>query len=320
MRALVWDGRELRFVGDVPEPGLTVETALVRVHLAGICSTDLQILQGYMGFRGIPGHEFVGQVIEGPADWKGRRVVGEINFACHRCETCQAGRERHCPTRTVLGIQGADGAFADLVRIPVANLHAVPDGVDDRSAVFVEPLAAAFEAAIQTRGLAGGKTVVVGAGKLGLLVAQVLARRGDDVAVVCRSARARRRVEGLGLEPTDARSAPRGRDLVVDATGAVEGIEIARELVRPRGTIVLKSTVAAQYALDLAPLVVHEISLIGSRCGPFGPALGALATSSVEVSPLLEDVYPLERGLEAMQAAARPGNLKLLLEPGGNVH
>lgn len=316
MHALVWDGDELRFVDDVPPPALTEGTALVRVHLAGICSTDLQILQGYMGFRGILGHEFVGEVIDGPDEWKGRRVVGEINFACGRCETCEAGHPRHCPTRTVLGIQGADGTFADLVRIPVGNLHEVPEGVPDRSAVFTEPLAAAFEAEIQTRELAGGTTTVLGAGKLGLLVAQVLASRGDRVQVVVRSSGTRRRVEALGLEATDARSAARGRDLVIEATGAIEGLELALSIVRPLGTVVAKSTVAANHALDLAPIVIHEITVIGSRCGPFAPALEALRTNTVSVAPLLDEIHPLERGVEAIRAAGRPGALKFLLESG----
>jgi len=313
MRALVWDGRELRFISDVPTPSVVAGTALVRVGFAGICSTDLQILQGYMGFRGIPGHEFVGRVVDGPEGWAGRRVVAEINFACGRCETCAAGRRRHCPARTVLGIQDADGAFADFVRIPIENLHVVPDEVPDRTAVFVEPLAAAFEAEAQTRGLAGGHATVLGAGKLGLLIAQVLAARGDRVSVVCRSSGARRRVEELGLAATDAKSATRGRDLVVEATGSIEGLAIAMDLVRPLGTIVAKSTVAAHHTLDLAPIVIHEISLIGSRCGPFEPALEALRTNAVSVAPLLEGIYPIERGAEAFEAAARPGALKFLL-------
>ena len=316
MRALVWDGDDLRFVEDVPDPALTDGHALVRVHLAGICSTDLQILQGYMGFEGVLGHEFVGEVVEGPDSWRGRRVVGEINFSCGRCPTCTAGRARHCPTRTVLGIQGADGTFADLVRIPLANLHAVPDQVPDRSAVFTEPLAAAFEADLQTRSFAGGRSTVVGAGKLGMLVAQVLAARGDDVEVVCRSSVARKRVDSLGLAPAEARTAERNRDLVVEASGAIEGLSLAVSLVRPLGAIVAKSTVAAHHTLDLAPIVVNEISMIGSRCGPFKPALDALATGSISVDPLLEEVYPLERGLDAVAAAARPGTLKFLLEAG----
>ncbi len=316
MRGLVWDGHRLRFVDAIPSPVRTAETALVRVRLAGICSTDLQILRGYMGFRGIPGHEFVGEVIEGPAPWPGRRVVGEINFSCGRCVTCRNGHRRHCPTRTVLGIQGADGAFADFVRIPVANLHAVPDEVDDQTAVFAEPLAAAHEAALQTAALTGGRTTVVGAGKLGLLVAQVLTARGDDVSVVCRNDVATQRAAGLGLQVTDARGAERGRDLVVDATGSPEGLSIAMGLVRPLGTIVAKTTIATAHTIDLAPLVIHEISLVGSRCGPFAPALEGLRQNAVSVKPLVDAVFPLSRGPEALEAAGRPGALKMLLAVG----
>jgi len=314
MRAVVWDGRKLRLVSDAPPPIRREGTALVRVRTAGICSTDLQILDGYLGFRGVLGHEFVGEVIDGVDDWNGRRVVGEINFSCGRCPTCQASRRRHCPARSVLGILGADGAFADVLRIPEANLHLVPDEIDDRTAVFVEPLAAAFEAAEQTRGYAGGRSIVLGAGKLGLLVAQVLARRGDRVEVVCRNDRARGVVESLTLTPVDPRSATRGADLVVDATGSEDGLAFALELVRPLGALVLKSTVAARYALDLAPLVINEITVIGSRCGPFRPAIEALARREIAVAPLVDAVVPLDGALEAFERASLPGALKVLIE------
>ena len=317
MHALVWDGRRLRHVADVPPPPVASETALVRVRLAGICSTDLQILRGYMGFQGIPGHEFVGEVVEGPTALRGRTVVGEINFACGRCRTCEAGRPRHCPERTVLGIEGADGAFADLVRLPLGNLHVVPDGLGDRESVFTEPLAAAFEADLQTRPLARGRTAVLGAGKLGLLVAQVLALRGDRVVVLCRSDAARRRCRELDLPAMEPSAAPRDHDLVVDATGSAEGLSLALDLVRPRGSVVAKTTIAESHHLSLAPLVIDEITLIGSRCGPFEPALEALAEGRVSVGPLIEEVYPLARGLEGIEHAGRPGVLKILLEPGG---
>ena len=315
MRALVWDGHRLRHVEDVPPPPLTPETALVRIRLAGVCSTDLQILRGYMGFRGIPGHEFVGEVVEGPTELRGRRVVGEINFACGRCRTCEAGRARHCPERTVLGIEGADGAFAEFVRLPIGNLHVVPDEIGDREAVFTEPLAAAFEADLQTRSLAGCRSAVLGAGKLGLLVAQVLALRGDRVVVLCRSDAARQRCRELDLEALEPSEAPRDHDLVVDATGSAEGLSLALGLVRPLGSIVAKTTIADAHHLSLAPLVIDEVTLIGSRCGPFEPALAALEGGRVSVGPLIEQVYPLEQGLDAVEHAARPGVLKILLEP-----
>lgn len=315
MRALVWDGERVRFVPAVPVPHPRPGDALVRVVRAGICSTDLEIARGYLGFRGIPGHEMVGEVAAGPEPLRGRRVVAEINIACGRCAACAAGRSRHCPSRSVLGIVGADGAFAELVRVPAANLHVVPEQIGDREAVFVEPLAAAFEAEIQSRPYAGGTTVVMGAGKLGLLVAQVLALRGDRVTVLCRGEAGRARAERLGLRAAARRDIARGADLVVEATGSTEGLPIALELVRPMGAVVLKSTVASEHRLDLAGVVIDEVTLIGSRCGPFEPALAALARGQVRVGPLIEGELPLERGEEAFRRAAEPGAGKILLVP-----
>lgn len=315
MRALIWDGTRLRFVEDAPPPVHLPGTVLARVRLAGVCSTDLQILRGYMGFRGVLGHEFVGEVTEGPPHLRGRRVVGEINFGCGRCTDCRAGRGRHCASRSVMGILGADGTFAEQVRLPEENVHLVPDAVDDRQAVFVEPLAAAIRAAEQTERVRGARSLVIGAGKLGLLVAQVLAARGDDLAVLCRSERSREVVRELGLRAVDTRSAPARCDLVVEATGAPEGLALAMERVRPLGTVVLKSTVAARHEVDLAPLVINEVSVIGSRCGSFPPALEALAAGSVRVLPLVDAVYPLSRGKQAVEHAGAPGTLKVLFAP-----
>jgi threonine dehydrogenase-like Zn-dependent dehydrogenase len=257
----------------------------------------------------------VGRVEDGPADLLGRRVVAEINFSCGRCPSCLGGRARHCPSRSVMGILGADGAFADLVRVPVANLHVVPDAVSDLTAVFTEPLAAAYRAEEQTRAFGGGRTLVIGAGKLGLLVAQVLARRGDDVAVLCRSDTARDRVGLLGLRAVPRECAPSRSDLVVDATGSTEGFALALDHVRPLGGLLVKSTVAADHHLGLARLVVDEVTVIGSRCGPFAPALAALDTKSIAVEPLLEAVLPLDRSIDALAASARAGAGKILLQP-----
>lgn len=315
MRALIWDGSRLRFVADAPDPGPVPGTVVVRVHLAGICSTDLQILRGYMGFRGIPGHEFVGDVISGPASLLGRRVVGEINFSCGRCPDCLAGRRRHCPTRSVMGILGADGAFAELVRLPIENVRSVPEAIPDHAAVFAEPLAAAIEACDQTTRYAGGRSLVIGAGKLGLLVAQALAARGDRVEVLCRNPSARAVTESLGLTGTSPPARPHGYDLVVDATGDVAGLELAIDAVRPLGAIVLKSTVAAHHDVDLAPLVINEVSLIGSRCGDFDAAIAMLAAERVRVLPLLQRIAPLEEGVEAIESAGRAGSLKVMLKP-----
>jgi len=322
MRALVWDGSRARLVEDAPRPAIAPGTAIVRVRRAGICSTDLQILAGYMGFRGILGHEFVGEVEEGPPELVGKRVVGEINFACGRCPTCLERRPRHCPTRSVLGILGADGAFAELVRLPAANLHVVPDAIDDRRAVFVEPLAAAFEGAEQTRDLKGGRVAVIGSGKLGLLIAQVLASRGDRVSLIGHResslervrARIGDRLARLSVATSLRDQVTRGFDMVVDASGSHEGLAAAMELVRPEGTILLKSTVAGSHTLDLAPLVIDEVRLIGSRCGPFAPAIEALAADQVTVDALIDDELPLSNAVGALRKAAAPGKLKVLLD------
>ena len=318
MRALVWDGATPHVVDHAPEPQPLPGTSVVRVRLAGICSTDLEILAGYLAFRGILGHEFVGDVISGPSHLVGRRVVGEISFSCGRCATCASGRRRHCPFRSVMGISGADGSFAEFVRLPDENLHEVPDTLADTAAVFVEPTAAAFEASVQTRDRAGGRSLVLGAGKLGLLVAQVLANRGDRVTVLCRSPRGASIARELGLTTIDRAPTDAAADLVVDATGSTQGLEMALRAVRPLGAIVLKSTVAEAHRVDLAPAVIHEITIIGSRCGPFGPAIEALAEGNVRVDPLIDRVAPLAEGIAALAAAGRPAALKTLLAPGPN--
>jgi threonine dehydrogenase-like Zn-dependent dehydrogenase len=315
MRALVWDGARARMVADAPDPSPHQGEVVVRVLLAGICSTDLEILSGYLGFRGVPGHEFVGRVETGPPDLVGERVVGEINLACGRCPACASGRGRHCPARSVLGILGADGAFAERLRLPVANLHRVPASVDDRSAVFVEPLAAAHRAASQTATLAGGRTLVVGAGKLGLLVAQVLRARGDRVVVLARRRLAATLAGSLGLESVASPEGEGAFDLVVDATGSPEGLAIALRAVKPLGTIVLKSTVASRHDVDLAPLVIDEVTVVGSRCGPFPPALADLASGAITVDPLVEATFPLDEAPEALRRAGLPGARKILLDP-----
>lgn len=317
MRALVWDGEALRLEERPLAPG--AGRARLRVLLAGICSTDLQILRGYMAFRGVPGHEVVGVVEEGPADLVGRRVVAEINFACGACAACRAGLGRHCPTRDVMGILRADGAFAEQVLVPPANLHPVPDGVSDEEAVFAEPLAAAFQVLEQVHVRPGSSAVVLGDGKLGLLVALVLHSAGARVTCVGRHAHKLEHLRRAGVAvalASDEAALPGERaDLVVEATGSRDGLERAMALVRPRGTLVLKSTVADAHQLSLAPLVIDEVTVVGSRCGPFAPALAALAARRVDVRPLVEAVYPLDEGPSAVAHAARSGALKVLLRP-----
>ena len=314
MRALHWDGRRLRLEGRYAAPSVRDGFALVRVRLAGICSTDLQIFKGYMDFAGVPGHEFVGEVAEGPVELTGKRVVGEINFACGACDTCHSGMPRHCPTRQVMGILNADGSFAEYMAVPVANLHIVPDTVADEAAVFTEPLAAAFEILEQVSVPASAEVVVFGDGKLGLLCAQVLHQTGARVTLVGKHADKLGLLDGLGLRTSlMADWQPSGADIVVEATGSEGGLALAMQTVRPRGTLVLKSTLAAHHRLSLAPLVINEVTVVGSRCGVFGPALNALAQRRVRVSPLIDKVYPLSDGLEAAQHAARPGVRKVLL-------
>ena len=314
MRALVWDGSTARVV-DHREPSASDEMALVRVHLAGVCNTDLEIAKGYMGFRGVLGHELVGTVEAGPRDWRGKRVVCEINFACRECATCLAGLARHCPERRVMGILDADGAFAERLCVPVANLHAVPDGVSDEAAVFAEPLAAAFEILDQVPVAPDADCIVLGDGKLGLLVAQVLHGAGARVLAVGKHPEKLGLLERRGIETEELSTwQPRKADLVVEATGRAEGFRLAVEITRPRGTLVLKSTLAERSTLDLAPLVIDEISVVGSRCGPFPPALRALETDRVSVKPLISERVPLRAADEALRLAARPGTLKVLIE------
>jgi threonine dehydrogenase-like Zn-dependent dehydrogenase len=315
MRALVWDGSTLR-LAERPLPRADPTMAVVRVHLAGVCNTDLELTRGYMGFRGVLGHEFVGTVTDGPTEWRGRRVVGEINFACGACAFCARGLGRHCPARRVMGILNADGAFADSVAVPLANLHAVPAGVADEAAVFTEPLAAAFEILTQVRVEPGMRCVVLGDGKLGLLAAQVLAQTGAQVLAVGRHADHLALLRARGIAAVALGDWRREKvDVVVEATGTADGFAPAVAALRPRGTLVLKSTVAGAHALDLAPLVIDEITVVGSRCGPFAPALAALAADAVEVRSLIRARCALRDGVQALERAAQPGALKVLIEP-----
>lgn len=295
-----------------PSPG----EALVRVRLAGICNTDLEIVRGYMGFRGVLGHELLGEVVEcAEAAWLGKRVVCEINFGCGRCESCEAGLSRHCPTRTVLGILGQDGCFAEFVTAPVRNLLEVPAEVDDERAVLTEPLAAAFEILEQVEIRAGQRVAVLGDGKLGLLSALVILGTGADVDLIGKHAgkMAIAEARGARIHRLDD-SMGGGFDVVVEATGSPEGLDRAIALTRPRGTVVLKSTFHGATPLAMAPLVINELTLVGSRCGPFPPALAAHAARRIDVSPLIQARYPLRDGLAALEEAARPGVLKVLLD------
>lgn len=318
LRALHLEGNAAR-VTEQPEPTLQPDDALVRVSLAGVCNTDLELVKGYMGFRGILGHEFVGTVVAGPDAWKGQRVVGEINFACGACTWCARDLGRHCPQRSVMGIQGADGAFAQWLRIPAKNLHAVPDAVTDERAVFAEPLAAAFEILEQVSIEPGQACLVLGDGKLGALAAQVLQLAGARVSVVGHHEDKLAPLRARGIETVLARDwSPEPMPVVVEATGSADGFARAVAATQPLGTLVLKSTVAEHPNIDLAPLVIHEIQVIGSRCGPFAPALTALANGSVDVDPLISGRIPLERALDALELAAQRGTGKVLIDTQAN--
>jgi len=318
MRAIVLDST-LTLRRDYPRPQSPDGEALIRVRLAGVCNTDLELIKGYAGFGGVLGHEFVGEVEVCPADpsWEGRRVVGEINAACRHCATCRAGRPTHCPTRTTLGIRGRDGVLADWTTLPVENLHAVPDSVSDEQAVFVEPLAAALEITDQLHLRPTERVVVLGDGKLGQLIAQVLALTGCDLTLVGRHQKKLDLLNARGIQTCldDALDAPGIlADVVVEATGTPGGFAMARKLVRPRGALVLKSTYHGLLQADLSQVVVDEVQLIGSRCGPFAPALRLLARGAVDVQALIQARYSLDQGLLALEDAALKGALKVLIE------
>ena len=316
MRALHWDGRELTFNSAYRGPTAGSRSALIQVHLAGICSTDLQIFKGYMSFKGVPGHEFVGSVSDGPGELIGKRVAGEINFACGQCAACRQDSSRHCPNRSVMGIVNADGAFAEWVSVPLENLHVVPDHVSDEEAVFTEPLAAAFEILTQIQINPGDEVLVLGDGKLGNLCAQVLQLTGAKVTALGKHADKLALIKKAGVRTIQLSDwQPRRFDVVVEATGSASGLELALSAVRPRGTLVLKSTIAGNHQVSLAPIVIHEINVIGSRCGPFPDALAALAAKQISVTPLIEKIYALNEGLAAVAHAARPGARKILLKP-----
>jgi len=315
MLALYYDGKpELRTDHPRPRPGRS--EVLVEVHKAGICATDLEVAKGYMGFRGVMGHEFVGTVVAGSRPWKGRRVVAEINCVCGRCELCRRGLSNHCRNRTVLGINGHDGCFAEFVALPARNLHEVPDTLGDEQAVFAEPLAAALQVARQVKLTPTNVVVVLGDGRLAQLVGRVLQGRVKRTIMVGHHPEKLEAAEKQGVQTVlEEDFVPEGNiALVVDATGSPSGFGLAMRTVRPRGTIILKSTFAADAGLNLAPLVINEITVVGSRCGPFHDAIRALADGEVDVSALISAEFPLSKGLAALEAARSPRNIKVLLD------
>jgi threonine dehydrogenase-like Zn-dependent dehydrogenase len=320
MQALYLHAGQLEYRPDYPTPTPGAGEALVRVRLAGICSTDLEMVKGYIpNFAGVLGHEFVGEVVEAAeSGWHGRRVVASINIGCGVCAVCLGQGPEHCPNRQTLGIHQRDGIFAEYVALPLANLLEVPANVPDEAAVFTEPLAAALRIREQIRLRPSARTAVIGPGRLGLLLGQVLALDGTAVIMLGRSPQSLELPAQLGLQTAGAHDLPDDSfDLVVEATGNEAGFTQALRLVRPLGTIILKSTFAARSQLDLTKIVVSEISVIGSRCGPFAPALRLLAANAINTHALIAAEFPLAEGLAALEYAAQPGVRKVLLRPLG---
>ena len=299
----------------IPEPG--PDESLIRIEYAGICSTDHGLMRGMYPFTGIPGHEFVGRVERGPADLEGRRVVGVISASCHMCPTCLAGRTSHCPSRTVLGIEGRHGVFAEYTTLPSINLNIVPESVPSETAVFTEPLAAALEVLEQVHVKPTDRVLLVGPGKLGQLIARVLALTPCALTVTARSSRALERLPG-GVDvcpPADV--PPAAFDIVVECTGNSEGFGVARRATRPGGTLVLKSTHGAETPFDMTMAVVDEITVVGSRCGPFPPALNLLETGRIDPSQLIDQTFQLHDAVEALEVSQRQGAFKILIASEG---
>jgi threonine dehydrogenase-like Zn-dependent dehydrogenase len=312
----VWleDG-QLKLRHSIPVPDPPEGEALVRVTRAGICNTDVELARGYYPYTGVLGHEFVGVVDRGPAELRGCRVVGEINAVCGRCDACRAGRRTHCERRTVLGIVNRNGAFAEYLTLPVENLHPIPDAVPDDAAVFVEPLAAALEVQEQVPITPADRVLVIGDGKLGQLVAQTLALTGCQLRVVGRYGPKRALLEARAIQVIrEDEIQTGGFDVAVECTGNHLGFGAAVKALRPRGTLVMKSTYADTLTLNASTIVVNELTLIGSRCGPFPKAISLLAHGAVDVAPLVQARYPLERALDAFDHAQRPGTLKVLFD------
>jgi threonine dehydrogenase-like Zn-dependent dehydrogenase len=313
----LWLDQQVRLRTDLPLPSPGPGEALVRVRLAGVCSTDLALIAGYYPFVGVLGHEFVGE-IEASADAAnrvGERVVGSINLGCGQCRECLACRPSHCLNRRVLGIKGRDGAFAEYLCLPLDNLHPVPAQVPDLAAVFTEPLAAALQVLDRVELRPGDRVLLIGAGRLGQLIARVVALTGASTEVVARHAHQRARLSLAGIPTLDEHQIePQRYDLVVEASGAPSGYALARRAVRPRGTLCLKSTYRGQVSVDLSALVVDEVRLVGSRCGPFPAALRLLAQGSVDPTPLIDVTQPLAQGVRAIQQAAEPDVLKVVID------
>ena len=319
MKALWLSDGDLRLRDDVTLPPEPADEARVRVLSAGVCGTDLALVDAMYPFEGVPGHEFVGIVEEGPAPLMGRRVVGEINAACGSCPECSSGTRKHCRARTALGIRGRNGAFAEYLQLPAGNLHIVPESVSTDAAVFTEPLAAALDIVERVAPNKEEPVLVVGVGRLGQLVCRALAASGARVVALGRNPEKLARLEGIVESTALAEDIePRSFSMAVECTGDPSGLPIALEALAPQGTLVLKSTYPGPLSLDMGPLVVDELRLVGSRCGPFEAALRLLEEERVEVTSLIDARYPLDDGIEGFAHSRRPGVVKVVLDIGAN--
>jgi threonine dehydrogenase-like Zn-dependent dehydrogenase len=320
MEAVWLQDRTLAVRNNVKVPEPPPGEALIRLRLAGICGTDLELVRGYYPYRGVLGHEFVGEVITSPdrPELEGNRVVGAINAVCHQCVPCLSGRSNHCLDRTVLGIAGRDGAFADYLTLPVENLSPVPDQVLDEAAVFVEPLASALQIQEQVHIRPSDRVLMIGAGRLGQLIGQTLSLTGAEVNIVARYEKQRELMAPYNVAfLEEAQVQRRYFDFVVEVTGSSSGFALAKNSVKAGGTIVLKSTYKGNLEINISEIVVDEITLVGSRCGDFQPAINLLAKGMVDPTPLIENRYPLKDALAAFAEAGNSGVMKILLEPGG---
>jgi threonine dehydrogenase-like Zn-dependent dehydrogenase len=313
MQALWLENNQIS-LRDVPQPASKTE-ALIKIRKAGVCSTDLELVKGYYPYTGILGHEFVGEVVDASDEsWIGARVAGEINISCWKCEACRNGRPTHCENRTVLGIVNRNGVFAEYTTLPIENLHRVPDSVPDEMAVFTEPLAAALEIQQQIQIKPTDRVLLVGAGRLGQLIAQTLALTGCDLYVLARHQSQKDLLNARGIRVTTEENIQLGKwDVVVEATGSPDGFNIARKAIRPRGTLVLKSTYKGDMNVNFSSIVVDEINLVGSRCGPFAPALRLMEIGKVDPTVLIMEQFELKDAVKAMEKAAQPGVLKVLI-------